>query len=484
MAFTVAIVGRPNVGKSTLFNRLAGRRDALVHDRPGVTRDRREGAAGIADMRFTLVDTAGLEDAPEDSLEGRMRAQTERAIATADVILFLIDARAGVTPDDAALARQLRKAPGPVILLANKAEGRAGESGLLDAYRLGLGDPLAFSAAHGEGLDGLYEALMPYAKKAGAFDGDEDESAQPSRSRRSSRKRADAGKLKDENPDGAEAADQVEEEADRPIRIAIVGRPNVGKSTLVNRLLGEERMLTGPEAGITRDSIATLLTDHGRPIVLVDTAGLRRRARISDDVEKLAASDTIDAIRTAHVVILVVEVGAILDKQDLAVAGLAIDEGRALVIAINKWDTVEDRRAALRRLSDRLLAALPQAKGVPTVTLSALEGTGTEALMKAVRTAHAAWNRRIPTAALNRWLADATSSHPPPAVRGGGRIKLRYATQVAARPPTFALFCQRADDLPESYSRYLVNSLRESFDLPGVPIRIGLRKRANPYTDK
>jgi GTP-binding protein len=483
MAFKVAIVGRPNVGKSTLFNRLAGRRDALVHDRPGVTRDRREGQGSIADLHFTLVDTAGLEDAPADSLEGRMRAQTERAIAAADLILFLIDARAGVTPDDSVLARQLHKASRPVILLANKAEGKAGESGLLDAYRLGLGEPLAISAAHGEGLDGLYEAMSPYAREAGGFDEEEGDSAQPSRSRRSRRKRAVSAKAESEGEETAEGA-EAEEDADRPIRIAIVGRPNVGKSTLVNRLLGEERMLTGPEAGITRDSIATLSTDHGRQIVLVDTAGLRRRARISDEVEKLATSDTIDAIRTAHVVILVVEVAAILDKQDLAVAGLVLSEGRALVIAINKWDTVTDRRAALRRLSDRLEAALPQAKGVPTVTLSAREGTGTEALMKAVRTAHAAWNRRIPTAALNRWLADATSSHPPPAVRGGGRIKLRYATQVAARPPTFALFSQRADDLPESYSRYLVNSLRDNFDLPGVPIRLGLRKRANPYADK
>jgi len=459
MSFTVAIVGRPNVGKSTLFNRLAGRRAALVHDRPGVTRDRREGEAGLADLAFTLIDTAGLEDAPAESLVGRMRAQTERAVASADLVLFMIDARAGITPDDSALARYLHKTARRVILLANKCEGRAADAGLLDAFRLGLGDPVAISAAHGEGLDALYEALVPLIPQAGAPDAADEEPA------------ADAG------PDDAE-------DPERPIRIAIVGRPNVGKSTLVNRLLGEDRMLTGPEAGITRDAIATATTHRGRPIILVDTAGLRRRARISDEVEKLAASDSIDAIRRCHVAVLVVEADAILDKQDLALADLAISEGRALVIAVNKWDAATDRRAALRRLSDRLEAALPQAKGVPTVTLSAREGTGMDKLMKAVRAAHAAWNRRIPTAALNRWLAEATARHPPPAVRGGTRVKLRYATQVAARPPTFVLFSQRADELPESYSRYLVNSLRESFDLPGVPIRLGLRKRANPYVDK
>ena len=458
MAFTVAIVGRPNVGKSTLFNRLTGRRAALVHDRPGVTRDRREGEGSIADLDFTLIDTAGLEDAPADSLEGRMRAQTERAVASADAVLFLIDARAGVTPDDSALARALRKAARKVILVANKCEGRAAQSELADAYRLGLGDPVAISAAHGEGMDGLYEALAPLAPKP-----DEDEAT--------------------DEADAAAESPEDDDDANRSIRVAIVGRPNVGKSTLVNRLLGEERMLTGPEAGITRDAIATATTHRGRPVVLVDTAGLRRKARITDAVEKLAASNSIEAIRRAHVVVLVVEAEAILDKQDLAVADLALDEGRALVIGVNKWDAVKDRRAAQRRLSDRLEAALPQAKGVATVTMSAREGKGTEALMKAVRAAYEAWNKRIPTAALNRWLAEATQRHPPPAIAGGGRVKLRYATQVAARPPTIAFFSQRADELPESYSRYLVNSLREAFDMPGVPIRIGLRKRANPFAE-
>ena len=393
-----------------------------------------------------------------------MRAQTERAIAVADVVLFLIDARTGITPDDAAFARHLRKSNRPVILLANKCEGKAAEAGVLEAYRLGLGDPVPVSAAHGEGLDGLYEALLPYAEKAGAFAEDD----------------VDADATTSESAD----AETDDEAAEKPIRVAIVGRPNVGKSTLVNRLLGEERMLTGPEAGITRDAIATAWRHRGQPMVLVDTAGLRRRARVSDAVEKLATSNTIDAIRMAHVVILVVEADAILDKQDLTVASLVIEEGRALVIAVNKWDAVTDRRAALQRLSDRLEAALPQAKGLPTVTLSALEGTGTEKLMKAVRDVYAAWNRRIPTAALNRWLEEATTRNPPPMARGGSRIRLRYGTQVKARPPTFAFFTQRADDLPESYSRYLVNSLRETFDLAGVPIRLGLRKRANPYADK
>ncbi len=426
MSFTVAIVGRPNVGKSTLFNRLIGRRRALVHDRPGVTRDRREGKGAIADMKFTLVDTAGLEDAAAESLEGRMRAQTELAVAAADVVLFLVDARAGITPDDSVFARQLRKSSRPVIVLANKCEGKAGESGLLEAFRLGLGDPVPISAAHGEGLDGLYEALLPHARKAGAFDDVDAE---------------DAFVLAPVTTDVPVADDAtvevVPEEDNRPIQIAIVGRPNVGKSTLVNRLLGEERMLTGPEAGITRDAIATAWRHRGQPIILVDTAGLRRRARIDDAVEKMATGDTIESIRMAHVVVLVLDANAILDKQDLTVADLVLKEGRALVIAVNKWDAVEDRNLALRRLSDRLEAALAQAKGVPTVTLSAIEGTGTEKLMKAVRKAYEAWNRRIPTAALNRWLDEATSHNPPPVAKGGTRIKLRYGTQVKrVRPPS------------------------------------------------
>lgn len=459
MAFTVAIVGRPNVGKSTLFNRLTGRRQAIVHDRPGVTRDRREGEGGIADIEFRLVDTAGLEEAFDDSLEGRVRAQTERAIAEADVVLFLIDARAGVTPLDAAFARHLRKVPAAVILAANKCEGREAQAGLMEAYALGLGDPVLISAAHGEGMDALYEALLPHARRLGAIAADDDSGEPPE-----------------------EAADEADAQA--PISLAIVGRPNVGKSTLVNRLLGEERVLTGPEPGLTRDAIAAAWSYRGRAIRLIDTAGLRRRARIEDAVEKLAVADTLETIRMSQVVVLVMEAGAILDKQDLTIADLVLSEGRALVIAINKWDQVADRDEALRRVRDRLATSLPQARGLPVVTLSALTGSGTEALMKAVVSIWQHWNSRIPTAALNRWLADATAQHPPPAVRGGGRLRLRYATQVKTRPPTFALFTQRADELPESYLRYLVNSLRDSFDLPGVPIRLGLRKRQNPYVDE
>lgn len=459
MAFTVAIVGRPNVGKSTLFNRLTGRRQAIVHDRPGVTRDRREGEGGIADIEFRLVDTAGLEEAFDDSLEGRVRAQTERAIAEADVVLFLIDARAGVTPLDAAFARHLRKVPAAVILAANKCEGREAQAGLMEAYALGLGDPVPISAAHGEGMDALYEALLPHARRLGAIADDDDSGEAPE-----------------------EAAEEVDAQA--PISLAIVGRPNVGKSTLVNRLLGEERVLTGPEPGLTRDAIAAAWSYRGRAIRLIDTAGLRRRARIEDAVEKLAVADTLETIRMSQVVVLVMEAGAILDKQDLTIADLVLSEGRALVIAINKWDQVADRDEALRRVRDRLATSLPQARGLPVVTLSALTGSGTEALMKAVVSIWQHWNSRIPTAALNRWLADATAQHPPPAVRGGGRLRLRYATQVKTRPPTFALFTQRADELPESYLRYLVNSLRDSFDLPGVPIRLGLRKRQNPYVDE
>ncbi len=393
-----------------------------------------------------------------------MRAQTERAIAVADVVLFLIDARTGITPDDAAFARHLRKSNRPVILLANKCEGKAAEAGVLEAYRLGLGDPVPVSAAHGEGLDGLYEALLPYAEKAGAFAEDD----------------VDADATTSESAD-AETDDEAAEKPNsrRHCRAAQCGQVDSGQPP-ARRGADADWARSRHHPRRDRHRLAASRPAHG--------AGRHRRAapprQVSDAVEKLATSNTIDAIRMAHVVILVVEADAILDKQDLTVASLVIEEGRALVIAVNKWDAVTDRRAALQRLSDRLEAALPQAKGLPTVTLSALEGTGTEKLMKAVRDVYAAWNRRIPTAALNRWLEEATTRNPPPMARGGSRIRLRYGTQVKARPPTFAFFTQRADDLPESYSRYLVNSLRETFDLAGVPIRLGLRKRANPYADK
>lgn len=476
MGFKVAIVGRPNVGKSTLFNRLIGRRVAIVHDRPGVTRDRREGHGGISDMVFTLIDTAGLEDATDDSIEGRMRGQTEQAIRDADVVLFLIDARAGVTPLDAFFADHLRKSPTPVILVANKCEGKAGAPGLYEAYGLGLGDPVPFSAEHGEGLDDLYEALLPHAREHDGFEpGTDDEEDWPDKD--------DAGSSDDEIEDGDVRAEVEAAAAARPLHMAVVGRPNVGKSTIVNQLLGEDRMLTGPEAGLTRDAIASEWAYKGRTIRLVDTAGLRRRANVSDSVERLSTSNTIAAIRMAHVVVLVMDANAILDKQDLTIARLAIEEGRALVIAINKWDVVEKRREALGRLQDRLETSLPQVRGVPTVTMSALSGKGLDRLMDAVVEIYEIWNRRVPTSHLNRWLAEMTERHPPPATQGGRRIRLRYMTQVRTRPPTFAVFTQRADEMPESYGRYLINGIRDTFGLSGVPIRFAMRKRRNPYAD-
>lgn len=456
MSFTAVIIGRPNVGKSTLFNRLVGKRLAIVHDKPGVTRDRREGDATIAGLDFRIVDTAGLEEAFDDSVEGRMRTQTQKALDDADVALLLIDARAGVTPLDKHFADFLRKHRTPVILVANKCEGRAGAPGLYEAFELGLGEPVAVSAEHGEGMGELFDALLPFAH--------EDE-AEP-----------DAEAFGEEG-----GGEDEEDDPTKPLQMAIVGRPNVGKSTLVNKLLGEERMLTGPEAGLTRDAIAVAWQHGERPIKLVDTAGMRRRANVIDEVEKLSVADTLRVIRHAHVVVLVLDAAAILDKQDLTIARMVIEEGRALVIAVNKWDLVEQHEVALKRLSDRLETSLPQARGIPTVTLSALAGRGLEKLMAAVHKSYEVWNRRIPTAQLNRWLEEATERHTPPAVAGGRRIRLRYMTQVKARPPTFVIFVSKPEDLPESYMRYLVHGLRETFALPGVPVRLFLRKPKNPY---
>ena len=464
MAFTVAIIGRPNVGKSTLFNRLAGRRMAIVHDLPGVTRDRREAHANLMGMDFQVIDTAGFEDANDDSIEARMRRQTDMAVAEADVALLLIDSRAGVTPLDRYFADHLRKLPTPVILVANKCEGKAGSTGLYESYALGMGEPVPVSAEHGEGMYELFEALRPYAEKAGALD-DEDE--------------------EDDffaDPD-AEAVPE-EEDPGRPLTMVIVGRPNVGKSTLGNQLLGKDRLLTGPEAGLTRDAIAVEWLHRDRPVKLVDTAGLRKRAQIYDAIEKLSVSNTIESIRRSEVVVLVMDAAAILDKQDLTIARLVVDEGRALVIAINKWDMVDDPQTALRRLRDRLETSLPQAKGVATVTLSALTGRGVDKLMDAVLETWDVWNRRVPTAQLNRWLEEVIDRHPPPALPGGRRYKIRYITQAKARPPTFALFATRPDQLPESYVRYLINGLREAFQMPGVPIRLFVRGGKNPYADK
>jgi GTPase len=448
----IAIVGRPNVGKSTLFNRLVGKRLALVDDLPGVTRDRREGDARLGDLEFIAVDTAGLDDVAPDSLAGRMQVQTEAAVRAADLSLFVIDARSGLTPLDSHFAELLRVSGKPVVLVANKAEGGAGESGILDAFSLGLGEPVAISAEHGEGLADLFDALRPHLDIEGdaSAEGEESEDAESS------------------------------EEGGKALRVAIVGRPNAGKSTLINRIIGEERLLTGPEAGITRDSISIDWTWRDREFRLFDTAGLRRKARVEAKLEKLAVADALRAVRFAEVVILVIDVTQPFEKQDLQIADLVEREGRAIVVALDKWDLVTDRPAALADLREKVERLLPQMAGVALVPVSGLTGQGLDKLLEAVTRAHAVWNRRVPTAALNRWLAGMIERHPPPAV-SGRRIRLRYLTQSKARPPTFVAFCSRPEKLPDAYSRYLVNALRGDFDLPGVPIRMILRKGENPY---
>jgi GTP-binding protein len=458
MSFTVAIVGRPNVGKSTLFNRLVGKRLALVDDLPGVTRDRREGRARLGDLAFTAIDTAGLAEAAPESLTGRMQEQTEAAISTADAVLFLIDARAGTTPADRAFADLVRKSGKPVILIANKSEGSAGEAGVLEAYELGLGEPIAISAEHGEGLADLYAGLRAALPDVTAPAAEVE--------------RRDAGSDIEQN-----TAER------RPIRIAVVGRPNCGKSTLVNRLLGEERLLTGPEAGITRDAIAVDLTWQDRPFRVHDTAGLRRRARVEEKLEKLSVADALNAVRFAEVAVLLMDAQKPFEEQDLRIADLIEREGRALVIAMNKWDLIEPRAGAIKKLREETNHWLPQVKGVPVVAVSGLTGAGLDQLMQAVVDAHALWNRRVETSALNRWIAEVVAAHPPPAV-SGRPIRLDYITQPKSRPPTFVLFTSRADALPDAYRRYLVNSLRETFDLPGTPIRLMLREKKNPYAKR
>ncbi len=451
MSFTIAIIGRPNVGKSTLFNRLIGQKLALVDDLPGVTRDRREGEAKLGDLAFTIIDTAGLDEGPKGSLTARMQEQTETAIRLADALMFVIDARVGLTPADRAFADFARKADKPVLLLANKAEGKHGEIGAMESYALGLGDPIQISAEHGEGMGELYDALRPLLPEMPEDEEDSDE---------------DSG-----------------EDTTRPIRVAIVGRPNAGKSTLINQLIGEERLLTSPEAGTTRDAIAVEIEWKGRGFRVFDTAGLRRRSRIEEKLEKLSVADALRAVRFAEVVVLMMDWQHRFEEQDLRIADLVEREGRALVIAVSKWDLVEAKGGQISQLRADADHWLPQVAGAPVVAVSGLTGEGVDRLMSAIVEAYAVWNKRVPTAALNRWFEHAIQANPPPAV-SGRRLKLNYITQTKARPPSFVLFCSRADAVPQAYLRYLTNSLRESFDLPGTPVRITLREKANPFAHK
>jgi GTP-binding protein len=445
---TLAIVGRPNVGKSTLFNRLVGRKLALVDDRPGVTRDRREGEASLLGLDFTVIDTAGYEDEDPQTLPGRMRAQTVAAVREADAALFLIDSRAGVTPLDEEIARWLRSESTPIILAANKAEGRAGESGLLEAYALGFGDPIALSAEHGEGVVDLFEQLLPHLERA-------------------------------------EVEEQEGEGEDGPLKLAIVGRPNAGKSTLINRILEQERLITGPEAGITRDSIAIDWVWKGkdgaeRPVRLIDTAGMRKKAKVQDKLEKLAVADGRRAIDFAEVVVLLLDATLGLEAQDLRIADNVLQEGRALLIAINKWDVAENGSGLFQGIRNALEEGLAQVKGVPLLTISGATGKGIDTLLAAAFDLRDAWSRRVTTGELNRWFEAAIEKNPPPAP-GGKRIKLRYITQVAARPPTFVLFGTRTDQLPESYRRYLVNGIRRELGFGAVPVRLNIRSTRNPF---
>jgi GTPase len=455
MPFTIAIIGRPNVGKSTLFNRLVGQKLALVDDEPGVTRDRREGEARLGDLEFTVIDTAGLDEGAKGSLTARMQEQTETAIALADALMFVIDARAGLTPNDRAFADLARRANKPVLLLANKSEGKHGEAGAMESYALGLGDPIQISAEHGEGLGELYDALRALMPEP----------------------------PEDDVESSGEESETDDESSNRPIRVAIVGRPNAGKSTLINRLLGEERLLTSPEAGTTRDSIAVEIGWKGRAFRVFDTAGLRRRSRIEEKLEKLSVADALRAVRFAEVVVLMLDAQNKFEEQDLRIADLIEREGRAMVIAVNKWDLMDGKAGQISALRTEADHWLPQVSGVPVVAVSGLMGEGIDRLMEAIVAAYAVWNRRVPTAALNRWFEQAVDANPPPAV-SGRRLKLNYITQTKARPPSFVLFCSRADAVPQSYLRYLINSLREVFDLPGTPVRITLREKANPFAHK
>ncbi|KUF11483.1 ribosome biogenesis GTPase Der [Pseudoponticoccus marisrubri] len=468
MSFSLAIVGRPNVGKSTLFNRLVGRRLALVDDQPGVTRDLREGEARLGDLRFTVVDTAGLENETDESLPARMRRLTERAVDEADICLFMIDARAGILPDDRVFAEILRKRAGHVILAANKAEGSAADAGVYEAYELGLGEPLRLSAEHGEGLNELYSALLPLSEGFEA--------------RAAAEAPETSVALTEAEQEGAVAPSVPQPTRDKPLQIAVVGRPNAGKSTLVNAILGEDRLLTGPEAGITRDAISVQMDWEGVPVRVFDTAGMRKRAKVQGKLEKLSVSDGIRAVKFAEVVILLLDAAIPFEVQDLKIADLAEREGRAVVVAVNKWDIEDEKQDKLRWLREQFELVLPQLRGAPLVTISARTGKGLDRLQKAVMQAHDVWNRRVTTGQLNRWLEGMIERHPPPAPQGR-RIKLRYMTQAKTRPPGFVVMCSHPDKLPESYARYLVNGLREDFDMPGTPIRLTMRGQGdrNPY---
>jgi GTP-binding protein len=466
MTFTLAIVGRPNVGKSTLFNRLVGKKLALVDDQPGVTRDLREGEGRIADLRFTVIDSAGLEEATDDSLQGRMRRLTERAVEMADVCLFMIDARAGVLPADEVFADILRKKNANVILAANKGEGKAADATILEAYALGLGEPIRMSAEHGEGMGELMDALRPIAEAH------EEKAA------------ADAPEVDVDVGEDDEDAPRIPTRA-KPLQIAVVGRPNAGKSTLINKIIGEERLLTGPEAGITRDAISVQQDWGGVPMRIFDTAGMRKKAKVQEKLERLSVSDGLRAVKFAEVVVVLLDVEIPFEQQDLRIADLAEREGRAVVVAINKWDVEDEKQTKLKELRESFERLLPQLRGAPLVTVSAKTGKGLDRLQQAIMRAHEVWNRRISTAQLNRWLTGMLEQHPPPAP-GGKRIKMRYMTQVKTRPPAFVVMTSHPDLMPESYKRYLVNGLRVDFDMPGTPIRLYLRDQGdkNPYKDK
>jgi len=445
----VAIAGRPNVGKSTLFNRLAGKKIAIVHDTPGVTRDRKEAFGQLADIPLVLIDTAGLEQGSEDHLMAGMWTQASRAFHESEIVLFVFDAREGLTPDDETLARWLRKQEKPMILVANKCEGRAGSHGIAESYRLGFGEPIAISAEHGEGLGDLYDALSKFYEAKQIVQDEEFE----------------------------------EGEEHGPLQLAILGRPNVGKSTLLNQLVGDDRVLTGPEAGVTRDAISVEWEFEGRPIRLIDTAGIRKRAKVTEKLEKLAVGDSFEALKYAHVAILVLDSMIPLEKQDLQIASRIVEEGRAVVIALNKWDLVKDKDAYLKELREKQEMLLPQIRGVPLIPLSAKKGKGIPQLLAAVFETYDLWNVRVSTSKLNRWLEHIVDHHPPPLINGK-RIKIKYMTQIKSRPPTFVLFCSKAMQLPDSYSRYLINSIREDFKLPGIPLRLLVRSGENPYDKK